>query len=197
MNSTDINATAFGETNALQAPTVVKNIRKNTAKTTLSLTLGAWNVRTTTDSDSSNRPERATAIICRQLEKGGIDICALSEVRRPGTGNIIEKSHTIFWSGSDKKEDGVAFAINNILLAQCGLNPISNNDRIISLHIELKDITHLTLISAYGPTMQRIQGKNSSSMKSLESVWSNQEITILSFLEILMPVLEKIVHHGH
>ena len=68
----------------------------------LSLKLGALNVITTNDSDSSIRPERATAIICKGLEKASIDICALSEVRRPGTGNLVEKGHTIFWSASDK-----------------------------------------------------------------------------------------------
>ena len=51
------------------------------------LTLGAWNVYTTNDSDSSLRLEGATALICRELEKGNIDMCALSEVRRPGVGN--------------------------------------------------------------------------------------------------------------
>ena len=55
--------------------------------------------------------QAATAIICKELDKAAIDICALSEVRRPGTGNLLEKSHTIFWSGSDKKEAGVVFAM--------------------------------------------------------------------------------------
>lgn len=45
------------------------------------LNLGAWNVRTTNDSKSSIGPERATALICRELEKALIDICAISEVR--------------------------------------------------------------------------------------------------------------------
>ena len=41
------------------------------------LNIGAWNVRTTNDSATSIRPERATAIICRELEKASIDICGL------------------------------------------------------------------------------------------------------------------------
>ena len=58
------------------------------------LKLGAWNVRTTNDSDESVRPERATAIISKELKCANIDICALSEVRGEGNGNIIEKDHT-------------------------------------------------------------------------------------------------------
>ena len=50
-------------------------------------TIRRKNVRTTNDSDFSIRPERVTAIICKELDKASIDICALSEVRHPGNGN--------------------------------------------------------------------------------------------------------------
>jgi len=46
---------------------------------------------------------------------------------------MIEKSHTIFWSGNDKKEAGVGFAINNNLLNQSDLNPNPISDRISTL----------------------------------------------------------------
>ena len=75
------------------------------------LNLAAWNVRKTNDSADSCRPERATAIICR----ANIDICALSEVRREGTGNIVERDHTIHWSGGNKKCADVGFAVSNRL----------------------------------------------------------------------------------
>ena len=148
-------ATVFGATDAPQVTAVV-NKKRNPCKS-LSLKLGAWNVRTTNDSDGSIRPERATAIICKELDKAAIDICALSEVRRPRTGNLVEKSHTIFWSGSDKKEADVGFAIRNDLLNQSDLNPIPINDRISTLRVMLKNDDYLTLISVYGPTMQRTQ----------------------------------------
>ena len=59
------------------------------------LNLAAWNVRTTNDCADSCRPERATAIISRELATANIDICALSEVRCEATGNIAERDHTI------------------------------------------------------------------------------------------------------
>lgn len=149
------NATASGGTDAPHDTVVVKNVRNPFKKASL-ITLGAWNVRTTNDNINSIRPERATAIICRELEKSKIDICALSEVRRPGTGNISERSHTIFWSGNEHKEAGVGFAINNKLLAN-GLIPIPINDRLMTLRFELYNGVYLTLISVYGPTMQRNQ----------------------------------------
>ena len=148
-------ATAFGVTDAPHGTAVVNKLR-NPCRTTTTIILGAWNVRTTNDSAELVRPERATAIICRELEKACIDICALSEVRRPGTGNIIERSHTIFWSGGETKKAGVGFAINNKLVADMA-NPIPINDRLMTLRIQLNSGAHLTLISVYGPTMQRTQ----------------------------------------
>ena len=65
------------------------------------------------------------------------------------------ESHTIFWSGRDKKEAGVGFAICNDLLNQSDLNPIPINDRISTLRVMLKNNDYLTLTSVYGPTMQR------------------------------------------
>ena len=112
-NSTD-HITASGATDAPQVTAVVSK-KRNPCNKSFKLTLGASNVRTTNDSDDSIRPERATAII-------GIDICALSEVRRPGIGNTIKRSHSIFWSGSDKREAGVGFAVSNSLLSQFRVN---------------------------------------------------------------------------
>ena len=79
-------ATAYGVTDASQRTAVAKNKRRsckaaNEAQRNHPLTLGAWNVKSTNDKVDSVRPERATAIICRELEKAHIDICALSEVR--------------------------------------------------------------------------------------------------------------------
>ena len=73
-------ATASGETDERQHRPSNFNARNKQR-----LNLGAWNVRTPNDRDSSIRPERETALICRELEKARIDICALSEVQRPGT----------------------------------------------------------------------------------------------------------------
>ena len=116
------------------------------------LNLAAWNVRTTNDSVNSIRPERATAIICRALQEADIDICELSDVRRPGPGNIKERSHTIFWSGGEDKTAGVGFAVCNKL---SNINPIRISDRIMTARVELENNSYLTLISVYGPTMQR------------------------------------------
>ena len=96
INSNDsANATAFEVTDAPHSTVVLESgqIPYNHRKQVHNL--AAWNVRTTNDSADSYRPERATAINSRELATANIDICALSEVRREGTGNIIERDHTI------------------------------------------------------------------------------------------------------
>nr|VZH92139.1 unnamed protein product [Spirometra erinaceieuropaei] len=45
------------------------------------LTLAAWNVRLLLDNSMSNRPERRTALVARELARYKVDIAALSETR--------------------------------------------------------------------------------------------------------------------
>ena len=162
---TDIssNTTAYGVTDAPPPIAVATNEQRpynyptvySIAGRSLSgrtFNLANWNVRTTNDSDNSVRLERVTAIICRELERAVIEICALTEVRRPKSGNIVEKSHTIFWSGGQDKNACVGFAVSNKLE---NITPQPINDRLITCRIDLQNGNFLTLVSAYTPTMQR------------------------------------------
>ena len=108
-------------------------------------------MRTTKDSDNSVRPERATAIICRELERAEIDICALTEVRRPNSGNIVEKSHTIFWSGGQDKNAGVGFAVSNKLE---NITPQPINDQLDLQKWELSN-TYQCIYSNYAKNSRR------------------------------------------
>ena len=133
------------------------------------LVLGAWNVRTTNDTTDSIRPERATAIITRELAKANIDICALSEVRREGQGNLVERDYTIYWSGGTKKEAGVGFAISN-KLSSFEMTTVPINDRLMVLRTRLNSGKYLKLVSVYAPTMQRTQEEKELFYQSLTDV---------------------------
>ena len=135
INSNDSdNATAFEVTDAPHSTVVVESGRIPYNHRKQVLNLSTWNVRKTNDSADSCRPERATAIISRELATANIDICALSEVRREGTGNIVERDHTIHWSGGNKKEAGVGFAVSNRLSnVTLDLKPVSERIMVLRL----------------------------------------------------------------
>jgi exonuclease III len=107
--------------------------------------IATWNVRTL---------YRAGAMreMVKEMDKYKIDICALQEIRWPGTGTVINKNYVILYSGnkSDKHEFGTGFYISrrnmdNLL----DFEPI--NERMCKIRIKLK-YCNLTLILTHAPT---------------------------------------------
>ena len=78
------------------------------------MTVGAWNIRTLMDTANLDRPERRSALVCRELARFNIDVAALSETRLADEGNIQETAaeYKIFWIGKTTDEPrihGVGF----------------------------------------------------------------------------------------
>ena len=144
-----------------ETPLTVKNMLgaqkpQKQQKQLTDLQLGSWNVRTLLDREGSNRPERRSALVARELAKYNIDIAALSETRFSDTGSMVDLGYTFFWSGrpeGEKREAGVAFAVNNELLPIMTETPKSINDRIMTMRLPLRKNNHVTLLSVYAPTM--------------------------------------------
>ena len=68
------------------------------------------------DSSGSDRPERRTALVGRELDRYKVKIAALSETRLAEEGLLKEvgAGYTFFWSGrkkEERREAGVGFAI--------------------------------------------------------------------------------------
>ena len=70
------------------------------------LKIGEWNVRTLMDSAGSDRPQRRTALVGRELGRNGIEIAALSETRFAEIWEIkdVSAGYTFFWSGRKSEE---------------------------------------------------------------------------------------------
>nr|VZH94102.1 unnamed protein product [Spirometra erinaceieuropaei] len=122
------------------------------------LTLAAWNVRSLLDNPRSNRPERRTALVARELARYKVDIAALSETRFSEQGQLEEvgAGYTFFWSGrprAERRDAGVAFAIRNDIVGRLPCLPQGINDRLMSLRLPLRGGQFATIISAYAPTM--------------------------------------------
>ena len=129
-----------------------------TKKKQKKLLVGAWNVHTLLDRDNTARPERRTALIAKELARYRTDIAALSETRLADEGVQKEDGcgYTFFWRGKPEAEDrlhGVGFAIRTSLMKSIPSLPVGINGRLMKLHLPLTKSRHLTIISAYAPTL--------------------------------------------
>nr|VZI11855.1 unnamed protein product [Spirometra erinaceieuropaei] len=94
------------------------------------------------DNPRSNRPERRTALVARELARYKVDIAALSETRFSEQGQLEEvgAGYTFFWSGrprAERRDAGVAFAIRNDIVGRLLCLPQRINDRLMSLRLPL------------------------------------------------------------
>ncbi|VDL95115.1 unnamed protein product [Schistocephalus solidus] len=110
------------------------------------LTLAAWNLRTLLDNPRSNRSERRTALVARELARYTVDIAALSETRFSQQGQLEE---------AVRRDAGVAFAIQNDVLGRLPYLPQGINDRLMSLRLPLRGDMFATSIIAYASPMTR------------------------------------------
>ena len=100
---------------------------------------------------NTNRPERRTALVCKELARFNIDVAALSETRLPEEGNISEAAtgYTIFWKGKAPEEPrihGVGFAIRSQLVKQHNIAPTAINERLMTVRIPITRGRYITLI---------------------------------------------------
>nr|VZI33780.1 unnamed protein product [Spirometra erinaceieuropaei] len=112
------------------------------------------------DNPRSNRPERRTALVARELARYKVDIAALSETRFSEQGQLEEvgAGYTFFWSGrprAERRDAGVAFVIRNDIVGQLPCLPQGINDRLMSLRLPLLRGRgkFATINSAYALTM--------------------------------------------
>ena len=120
------------------------------------MTIAQWNVRTLLDRETTNRPERRTALVAMELAKYNIDIAVLSETRFPASGSLNDLEYTFYWSGKpngERREAGVGFAIKRDIVTKLTEMPHPVSDRIMTMRIPLTKDRNATIVSAYTPTM--------------------------------------------
>nr|VZI23322.1 unnamed protein product [Spirometra erinaceieuropaei] len=143
---------------ALRRRTVDSFDRREETGRVSPLTLAAWNVCSLLDNPRSNRPERRTALVARELARYKVDIAALSETRFSEHGQLEEVgAGYTFWSGrprAERRDAGVAFAIRNDIVGRLPSLPQGINDCLMSLRLPLRrGAKFATIIIAYAPPM--------------------------------------------
>ena len=122
--------------------------------------LATWNVCMLLDMQA-DMPSRRPALAAAKLNRYSIDIAALSETRLADEGSLTEvgERYTFFWKGLPEafpRIHGVGFAIRSTLLPQPE-TPVAVSERLMILRIPLIKGRFMTLVSAYAPTLTRLQ----------------------------------------
>ena len=107
--------------------------------------MGTWNILSLAE-------DRRLPILSAELRKLRVDIAGLSEVRRPGNGEIRSEGYTYYWSGMANGTHlrGVAVAISDRLSAAVvGITTV--DERIMCVRMK-HTLGFMSLISVYAPT---------------------------------------------
>lgn len=107
-----------------------------------------------TDNKNSDRPERRTAIIARELRRFRVDIAALSETRLADEGQLKEEKggRTFFWKGKPADEPRInrmGFAIKNSLITHLFELPVVISERLMTIRLSLAGSQKCTDINMY------------------------------------------------
>ena len=109
-------------------------------------------------------------IVKSEMERNNLDILGISEMRWTDRGHFNSANHTIYFSGSDQRRNGVAFIINKKLSKYVlGYNPV--NDRIITIKLQGKP-TNITVIQVYDSTLDSNEDVKEQFYSELENTIS-------------------------
>jgi hypothetical protein len=151
--------------------------RKLTRKLAEKMFVGTWNVRTLLDEQDGVRSERAqrrSALIAKELKALRMDVVALTEVRKLGSGQLIEEmgGYTIFWKGKDEgvRIHGVGFAVRSKLADRMVTQPIGVNERLMHFRYKSEYGKHVTFVCGYAPTMMAPEHDKVAFYDGLQSI---------------------------
>lgn len=103
----------------------------------------------------TERPERRTALVSKELAKFNTDITTFSETRLSRKRKTEEMgSNYTFWKRKERerKAHGVTFALKSKLVTEHHLKPSATNRQLMALRIPISATIFMTLMSAYAPT---------------------------------------------
>ena len=136
----------------------------------------------------SDRPQRRTALIGRELGRYNIEIAALSETCLAEEGKIKEvgAGYTFFWSeckNGERREARVGVVIKTHLIGKLSWLPKGTTDCLMTLRLPLSGnryasiIRYATIISACTPTLTIPDEVNDKFYDDLDSVISTTPLT--------------------
>ena len=97
-------------------------------------------------------------MVAQTLASYDVDVAALSETRLAGEGSLKEvgQGYTFFWKGvpeGQPRVHGVGLAIRDSIARSLTELPVGHSERLMSVRLPLARSRHMTIISAYAPTL--------------------------------------------
>ena len=129
--------------------------------------------------------QQRTALVGRELDRYKIQIAALSETRLEEEGFLkkVGSGYTFFWSKKEERHEAwVGFAIKPHLVSKHSGLPKGINDCLTMLRLPLSGKRHVTIVSAYAPTMTNPDEAKDKFSDDLDSVTSAKPRTDKLFL---------------
>ena len=88
--------------------------------------IGTWNLRTLNRGKLEN--------FKTEMQKNDVSVLGVSEVRWKGQGEIRSGDYTVYYSGGERAERGVAIVVHKSVVRSV-VNKIIYNDRIIAIKL--------------------------------------------------------------
>ncbi|XP_045474922.1 uncharacterized protein LOC123680850 [Harmonia axyridis] len=127
------------------------------------LRIGCWNVTSFNEKDQE---------ILIEIKRHKVDICALSETKKKGKGNIKYEDYIFIYSGKGKHEratSGVGLMVHGKLEANIE-NVIYVNDRILQAIFKFQDTSITHIISVYSPDISKPSEEKDAFYEDLQRV---------------------------
>jgi nitrogen regulatory protein PII len=105
--------------------------------------IGTWNVRTLNQGDKLEN-------LKKEMQKNAVTVLGVSEVRWKGQGKIRSGDYTVYYSGGDRAERGVAIAVHKSIVKSVVKKSVYS-DRLIAVKLKAERVSIL-IVQVYMPT---------------------------------------------
>jgi exonuclease III len=106
--------------------------KKQTQKEHHSFKIGTWNVRTLNQGGKLEN-------LKKEMQKNAVSVLGVSEVRWKGQGEIRSGDYTVYYSGGDRAERGVAIVVPKSIVKSVVKKSVYN-DRIIAVKLKAEPV---------------------------------------------------------
>ena len=107
--------------------------------------IGTWNVRTLNQGGKLEN-------LKMEMQKNEVSVLDVSEVRWKGQGEIKSGDYTVYYSGGEQVERGVAILVHKSVVRSV-VKKIVCNDRIIALNLKMEPL-NILIVHVYIPTSE-------------------------------------------